>query len=338
MKIAVHGASGFTGSLAAAELGRRGIPPILVGRDERRLRRVAGTVGAAEIRVAPLDDHDALTGALAGCDAVVNCAGPFTSLGEPVIRAAIEAGCHYVDTTGEQHYVHRVLKDFRDVEGITIVPALADDGGPGDLIAALTAKHLGSSPADLLIADLRLPGATSRGTARSMAAVGFLDPLEYAGGTWSPVAGGTPGTITVPGEPGEIAVTTFALPGVALAPRHIPAGRVRSAIRTEVAGLFASLTEEVVESVPEIPDEKDLLAARWMMLARATDDRGRQAQGWVTGADAYRMTAVIAVEGARRLAAGGAPSGARTPAEAFDAAGFLDYLEPFGVTWDVTDL
>ncbi|KAB2340985.1 saccharopine dehydrogenase family protein [Actinomadura rudentiformis] len=335
MKIAVYGASGFTGGLTAHELRRRGLAPVVVGRDEERLRRVAAEVDADEVRVAGVEDVNALAAAFKGCDVVVNCAGPFTLWGEPVVRAAIAAGAHYVDTAGEQHYVHHILTTFREESGITIVPAMADDGGPGDLIARLTAERLAATPADLLIADLRRLGAASRGTARSMAAVATLDPLEFSDGDWRPVKAGAPSTIAVPGEQGEVTVGSFALPGVAMAPRHIKAGRVRSALREEVVELFLSLSAGVAESVPEIPDAEQRASDRWLMLAQATDEQGRQAQGWVTGLDPYRLTAVIAVEGARRLAEGGAPSGARTPAEAFDPTGFLNFLEPFGVTWQV---
>ncbi|MFB4266818.1 hypothetical protein [Nonomuraea sp. GTA35] len=56
----------------------------------------------------------------------------------------------------------------------------------------------------------------------------------------------------------------------------------------------------------------------------------------MTGLDGHGMTAVIAVEGARRLVADGAPAGALTPAQAFDPASFLDHLTAHGVTWQVT--
>jgi short subunit dehydrogenase-like uncharacterized protein len=82
-------------------------------------------------------------------------------------------------------------------------------------------------------------------------------------------------------------------------------------------------------------DEEARRSTRWLMLVEATDDAGRRARGWVTGPDAYGLTAVIAVEGAHRLVTGGAPAGARTPAQAFDAADFLDALAPHGVTWRV---
>src|SRR5690349_2810427 len=147
MKIAVYGASGFTGGLALAELSRRGIAAVAVGRDGERLSESADRAGArdADLRVAGLGDSAALAEAFRDCDAVLNCAGPFALWGEPVVRAAIAAGCHYVDTTGEQRYIQRILDTVGpDAEraGVTVVPAMADDGGPGDLIAHLTAHRL----------------------------------------------------------------------------------------------------------------------------------------------------------------------------------------------------
>lgn len=372
LRIAVHGASGFTGRLTVAEVRRRGFTPVLVGRDESRLRKAAVEAGVqgAEVRVAGLDSVEALAEAFRDCAVVVNCAGPFTELGEPVIRASIAAGVHYVDTTGEQQYLKRVLDGFHEDAvraGVSVVPAMADDGGPGDLIAALVAERVGSSasgspvagssasepsvvgssasePAaygpsvsEVLVADLRGPGAASRGTARSMVAVFGQGALAYTDGVWHPAdESAGPASITVPGESGEVPVSGFALPGVVTVPRHVRARRVRSVIRAEVAAMFAALTPEVVDSVPETPDEAARMASRWLMLAEAAGTDGSRARGWVTGFDGYGMTAVIAVEGARRLVADGAPAGTLTPAQAFDPAGFLDHLTTHGVTWKVT--
>ena len=55
----------------------------------------------------------------------------------------------------------------------------------------------------------------------------------------------------------------------------------------------------------------------------------------VRGPDTYGTTALIAVEGARRLAAGGAEPGVLAPAEAFDPAGFLDFLTLHGIDWSI---
>ena len=93
MKIAVYGASGHTAGFVLAELARRGHTPIAVGRDNAKM---------PEMRVAPLDDAEALDRALAGADAVINCAGPFLDTAAPLIQAALRLRVHYFDLTAEQ--------------------------------------------------------------------------------------------------------------------------------------------------------------------------------------------------------------------------------------------
>lgn len=44
---------------------------------------------------------------------------------------------------------------------------------------------------------------------------------------------------------------------------------------------------------------------------------------------------MIAVEAARRLIADGAKPGVLTPAQAFDPAGFLDFLTARGLRWSI---
>jgi short subunit dehydrogenase-like uncharacterized protein len=90
MKIAVYGASGFTGGLVVAELTRRGVTPVLAGRSLERLRTAAAAeagVPDAETVRAGIGDN-ALPAAFAGCDAVINCTGPFITSGGAVVRAA----------------------------------------------------------------------------------------------------------------------------------------------------------------------------------------------------------------------------------------------------------
>lgn len=75
MKIAVYGATGFTGRLVAAELARRDIEPVLAGRDIERLRQAAGKAGisGADLRQADLGAPESIVNAFHGCDAVINC-------------------------------------------------------------------------------------------------------------------------------------------------------------------------------------------------------------------------------------------------------------------------
>jgi short subunit dehydrogenase-like uncharacterized protein len=342
MRIAVYGASGFTGRLVVAELARQGIETVLVGRDIERLREAAklADATAAETRLADLAEPTALARAFEDCDAVVNCVAPFVEYGEPVVRAAMAAGCHYVDTTGEQLYLARIFDAYaKDAEraGVTLVPAMTDDGLPGDLIAHLTAARIGDV-AEITIADLRLPGGASRGTARSALAneSAFVDgALTYQDGRWRAGVPTRRGSIVPPGHADEVAVTKLALPGVVTVPRHVPARYVEGVIRAEVGAVFTSITAELVDAMPDGPSENDRRARRWLMMAEAVGHDGRRARGAVWGTDTYGTTAVVAVEGARRLVADGAAPGVLAPAQAFDPADFLDALAPRGVRWTV---
>ncbi|MFI5897008.1 saccharopine dehydrogenase NADP-binding domain-containing protein [Actinoplanes sp. NPDC051513] len=114
MKIAVYGASEYTGRLVAAELRRRGFDIVLSGRSAERLRQAAASLGltGTNVRAADAADPDALAAAFEGCAAVINCAGPFTAFGHTVVRAAIAAGCHYVDTSAEQEFVQSLFETF----------------------------------------------------------------------------------------------------------------------------------------------------------------------------------------------------------------------------------
>ncbi|MDT5241165.1 MAG: hypothetical protein QOD97_3363 [Mycobacterium sp.] len=343
-KIAVYGASGFTGKLVVAELVRRGVHVVAVGRNEQRLREAVAAAPRNEVRVAALTDADGLRAAFAGCDAVMNCVAPFELFGEQVVEAAVSAGCHYVDTTGEQAYLKRVFDDFDDAArqaGVAVVPALADDGGPGDLITHLTADLL-AREGDLesvVVADLRAPGAVSRGTART-ALANSRTWADGAGLVWSDDAwveadpNGGPNTLPPPdGAAGEVEVAPFALPGVVTVPRHVRARRIEAVMRADVTPLFAAVTEELVEQMPEGPDVDTRSNSRWLMAAYATDANGRHARGWVAGTDPYGMTAVIATEGALRLSRGGPLRGVLAASQAFDPADFLAALQPHGVAW-----
>ena len=72
MKMAVYGASGYTGRLVLAELARRDIPAVLVGRDPERLRAAAAAAGTPDAETAqpasmrPAEQPDRAPGGRAG--------------------------------------------------------------------------------------------------------------------------------------------------------------------------------------------------------------------------------------------------------------------------------
>ena len=337
--IAVYGASGYTGKLVVAELRRRGITAVLAGRDLDRLAAVDAP--GAERRLAGTDDHSALVHAFEGCDAVINCAGPFKIAGLAVARAAIAAGCHYVDIAGEQLYLHQVFDDLgpeASAAGVAVVPTLNDDGLPSDLLAALVAERV--HPVRELVIGLQLVRGSApptRGTLRS--ALVNLDTfssggLGYADGRWD---------ARVPAyrtalrflDSDAVPVVKFPLPAVVTVPRHVSTRRVEGVTTADIVSGFAAVTPELIESLPVGPSAEHRAEARWIIVVEAVGEDGRQARGVVQGADMQGITAVIAVEGAHRLVTDTTKAGVLAPAQAFDSASFLDYLSAHGVRWSI---
>ena len=91
----------------------------------------------------------------------------------------------------------------------------------------------------------------------------------------------------------------------------------------------------VVNRRAKLARDGDRAAQRFTYLIDATDHNGLQTRGVVRGSDTYGTTAVVAVEAARRLAAGNAAAGVLTPAQAFDPADFLAMLSEHGLSWTI---
>ncbi|WP_433269542.1 saccharopine dehydrogenase NADP-binding domain-containing protein [Actinosynnema sp. CS-041913] len=308
----------------------RGEDVLLVGRDAERLTALGG-----ESRVAGLDEPERLTEVLRGCAVVVNCVAPFGTWGERVVRAAIAAGVHYVDISGEQAYLMHVFEQYgrqaRDA-GVTVVPMVNDGGFLVDLLAGAMASRLDRIE-DVVVAH-RFTGdvGLSRGSGRSALANlrMFRDGgLVHTDGRFSDGPVKT-SSITFPGDAEPSPVGKFALPEVATIPRHVHARRVEAVAEADLIALFDAVTADMVEALPENPGRD----GGFVLLAEMTGER--RLRGVVEGTDPYGTTAVVAAEAARRLAAGAVESGVLAPAQAFDPVDFLDSLAPHGVSWSIS--
>lgn len=356
--IAVYGATGYTGTLVAREVRRRGLPLVLSGRDPDKLARLAAELGGGvPTRPAHFDDVRGLRRALEDCAAVVNCAGPFTRLGEPVVRAAVESGTHYLDTAGEQTFMKRVVEEFDDAAraaGVAVIPAMGFDYVPGDLLCALVAR--GREPLEEVVVAYAVEGfGPSRGTMRSTVEILRGGGVEYRGGEWRPAAR-RPGraTFSFPEPLGRQPVVRFPSGEVVTVPRHLRTRAVTTLMATRALAPHPALAPAVgvalpamsaalrtplsralsaaIARLPEGPDEAARQAAAFTVAAVARGEDASIARGVVRGHDVYGLTAVIAVHGASLAAAGLVErAGVLSAATAFDPAAFLDHLGQHGV-------
>ena len=107
--VIVYGASGYTGRLICEYLREYNVPFVAAGRDKARIQealdKVPGIDTVEHDIVEVSHDVEPLTELFTGASVVCNTVGPFAQYGGEVVEASLAAGCHYLDTTGEQDWL-----------------------------------------------------------------------------------------------------------------------------------------------------------------------------------------------------------------------------------------
>ena len=96
--ITLFGATGYTGTRVAARLDREGLPFRIAGRSIDRLQILSnGLSSHPDWIVADAADPQTIPALFNGTSLLINCVGPFTDLGERVVRQAAVSGVHYIE-------------------------------------------------------------------------------------------------------------------------------------------------------------------------------------------------------------------------------------------------
>lgn len=181
-RIVVFGATGYTGRLVSEALVARGQRPTLAGRDAGRLRALAEELGDLDTAVADVARPESVAALVERGDVLASTVGPFARWGGPALDAAIGAGAHYLDSTGEPSFIRRVFEQGgprAEQAGSGLLTALGYDWVPGNLAGALALREAGDAATAVRI------GYFFRGKAGSDSASGgtkasamgvFLDP------------------------------------------------------------------------------------------------------------------------------------------------------------------
>jgi short subunit dehydrogenase-like uncharacterized protein len=185
-RIVVFGATGYTGRLVAERLLAQGARPVLAARNPDRLApSLAGleTVQADALRqntvFALVDSPD---------DVLVSTVGPFAKWGGPAVRAAIAAGCTYLDSTGEPAFIREVFGEFGPAaaeSGARLLTAMGYDYAPGALAGALALDEAGDDAVRVDVGYYALGAmvnALSAGTRSSLVGVTLADGHAFRDG------------------------------------------------------------------------------------------------------------------------------------------------------------
>jgi short subunit dehydrogenase-like uncharacterized protein len=317
--ITLLAATGFTGQLVARELHRLSLPLRLAARSQERLRELAAQVGDPPMVAADVTQPESLRAAFDGARVLINCAGPFTELGEPVVAEAARRGIHYLDTTGEQEFIKLVFDRYgREARerGAALVPAAAFEYALADAAAALAAEGL--EPCDEVTIIYAIAGfGASRGTKKSVLhALGNRGHLYRDGALIAARAGAEqrevrlpdgrllfgisfPGgeAIQVPAHVRTQAVTTL-MAANPLASAVLPLGAVLlpAMLKSPLGGWL----RRRIEGGAFGPTAEQRAATRFTIHCEARRDSARRAV-MARGADPYGLTAVVIAALAKSL-------------------------------------
>lgn len=178
--LVLFGASGFTGGLVAQHVAAHAGPGLRIALAGRR----AATLNALRERlvaehptrshigviVADVSDPASLARMAASTRAVLSTVGPFVDYGEPLIKACVEQGTDYLDSTGERPFVLSMIERYdaaARARGVRLIFACGFDSIPADLGVYFTVKQLPPGGPVTIASYLSFRGVFSGGTERS---------------------------------------------------------------------------------------------------------------------------------------------------------------------------
>lgn len=134
--IILYGASAFTAKYVIEELEKTKYKVALAGRDSSKFHH-----SIYDVLECSVDEIETITKRTR----VLMCiAGPYTNIGEKIIRACVESETDYVDITGEVGFIIKMQQKYNSqarATGVAIVNSCGFDSIPSDMGAFYLAKH-----------------------------------------------------------------------------------------------------------------------------------------------------------------------------------------------------
>ena len=153
--VTLFGATGFTGRLTAEYLAtcndKGKLKWAIAGRNQSKLEECKNAILAlnpeADVSIVQADTNDpgSLKSMAEQSSVIITTVGPYLNYGEPLVKACIDAGTHYVDLTGEPEFVDGLIFDYQtqaEENKVKIVNACGFDSIPHDLGALYTLEKL----------------------------------------------------------------------------------------------------------------------------------------------------------------------------------------------------
>src|SRR3954453_13002084 len=333
-RITLFGATGYTGDLTARAMVQRGLKPVLAARSPEPLQALAEQLGGLDTVIADAARPESVRALVERGDVLVTTVGPFSEWGHAAVEAAVDAGAHYLDCSGEPRFIRDIFERYgprAERAGCALLTAFGYDWVPGNLAGALALREAGETAAGVEIGYYApgIDGTTplTPGTRATLAGI-MIDPaFAWRGGRLVSV-------------PSASKARTFALPsGRAEAisvggtehftlPRFSPGlldvevyigwmGKLsRPTQAWMLAGSFAaglpgvrsgmrSMMSLLAEGTAGGPDAELRARTRSMIVAEVTDRAGKLLSAVrLEGVDPYELSAGLLAWGAEAARAG----------------------------------
>ena len=167
-KIVIYGSYGYTGKLIVQLAKEKGVEVLLAGRREDKLKTQSKETGF-RFEACNIDDVNGLQKLLKDATVVLHCAGPFQFTSKEMTTACFSTSTHYLDITGEIPVFEMCSQlDVRaKAANIMLMPGTGFDVVPSDCLAAHLKTRLPDAT-HLELAFAGLGGGVSQGTAKTI--------------------------------------------------------------------------------------------------------------------------------------------------------------------------
>lgn len=331
--VLIYGAYGYSGKGIARTAAEYGITPILSGRNGEKLKAIADELGYDYITLSLDDNHAKLVEVLQGFELVMHIAGPYTYTGKPMIDAAVEAGTHYVDLTGENHVIQAELdrnQEFIDA-GIMVMPAVGYDVVPTDCLNLHVARKVDNPTKLIMIMNGEYRSAegtpASRGTIKSALEMLSLPLLMRQDGQMIEVKQAKVMTQEFNGEERTMVQIPWADMITSWVSTGIPTIEVYQVQTGEIPGWVPWLASRswgkelliwIIDTFfPEGPTDEAQATRQTQLVATATNARGESASAEMITPEPYLLTFHSSLIIAKRIMEGKWQPGFQTPAKLY---------------------
>lgn len=176
--VVIYGASGYTGRLIAEYLREYQLPFIAAGRNPEKIEeamKVVPGIETAEYEIVRVEHTlDDLVELFSGAKVICNTVGPFSRFGTLTVEAALKAGCHYIDSTGEQEWMMEMRDRFGAAyaeKGLLLCPSVAYMHAVGNIAAEFCLEEPGIDTLDMACIPTGVPTVGSTRTVMDLVRV-----------------------------------------------------------------------------------------------------------------------------------------------------------------------